>query len=226
VPLSMDNVVVAHIVFFPHVLVGLCRCLKVPSGVQVSGSLVAVLLPLASSLAQCSRSWRKPPSMYIPAETHMEPMIADKTRWDRSIRTKPFYQHAIRMLQFPSWLHEYLSAAEHTRAFCVWWETGDVRKKKAAMETKFLYSIMEQCRAKHSSSSSSDIRVVFVHVGALKNIHKFPSFVERCSKGNLIQFYTYGTHESIPPEEWGVREIYPCGMFRLNTVSVSAKTYL
>jgi hypothetical protein len=208
----MDNNVVAHIVLFPHVIASLCRRFKVPTEVQVAGSLVAILLPLASSPTQRSRGWRKPASMYLPAEIHMEPMIADKTRWERSIRTKPVYQHAIRMLQFPSWLHEYMSAGEHSRAFCVWWETGDVKKKKAAMETMFLYSIMEQCRAKHSSSSSSDIRVVFVHVGALKNIHKFPSFVEKCSKANHIQFYTFGTHECIPPEEWGVREIYPCGM--------------
>lgn len=211
VPVSMDNNVIAHIVFFPHVIASLCRRFKVPPDLHVAGSLVAVLVPFASSPAQLSRDWRKPPSVYLPAKTSMEPMIADKARWERSIRTKPVYQRAIRMLRFPSWLHEYMSAAEHSRSFCVWWETGDVKKKKAAMETMFLYSIMEQCRARHPSSSSPDVRVVFVHVGALKTIHKFPFFVERCSKLPQVQFYTYGTHESIPPEEWGVREIYPCG---------------
>lgn len=208
----MDNNVVAHIIFFPHVITALCRRFKVPPEVQVAGSLVAVLVPWSFSPAQRSRTWRKPPSMYLSTKSSVEPMIADKARWERSIRTKPVYQHAIRMLQFPLWLHKFLSEEEHNRAFCVWWDTGDVKKKKAAMETMFLYSIMEQCRAKNPGSTSLDIRVVFVHVGALKTIHKFPSFVERCSKAHHIQFFTYGTHESIPPEEWGVREIYPCGM--------------
>jgi hypothetical protein len=83
------------------------------------------------------------------------------------------------------------------------------------METLLLYSIMEQCRAKYQNSASPDVRIVFVHIGALKTIHKFPSFVERCSKAQMVQFYTYGTHESIPPDEWGIREIYPCGMSHL-----------
>ena len=206
----LDNNVVAHIVFFPHVITLLCRRLKVPSDVQVAGSLVAVLAPWSSTPVQRSRGWRKPPSMYIPADTNMEPMIADKMRWERSIRTKPNYQRAIRMLQFPLWLQQYLSEPEHPRAFCIWREQGDGRRKKPGLETVLLTSVMEQCRAKYLNSQSADVRIVFVHVGALKTIHKFPSFVERCSKA-IVQFYTYGTHESIPPDEWGVREIYPCG---------------
>jgi hypothetical protein len=223
-PVSMDGNVIAHVVFFPHIITTMCRRLKVPPEVQVAGSLVAVLLPLSVSPSQRSRDWRKPPSMYLSAETRVEPMITEKARWERSIRTKPNYQHAIRMLQFPQWLHKYMSEEEYNRAFAVWWDTGDVKKKKPGMETMFLYSIMEQCRAKNSSSSSSDIRVAFVHVGALKSIHKFPFFVDRCSKAHVL-FYTYGTHESIPPEDWGVREIYPCGMHCIMIALPSIETF-
>jgi hypothetical protein len=222
-PVSMDGNVIAHVVFFPHIITTMCRRLKVPPDVQVAGSLVAVLLPWSISPSQRSRDWRKPPSMYLSADTRLEPMITDKARWERSIRTKPSYQHAIRMLQFPQWLHRYMSEEEYNRTFTVWWDTGDVKKKKPGMETMLLYSIMEQCRAKNASSSSSDIRVAFVHVGALKSIHKFPSFVERCLKPHLL-FYTYGTHESIPPEDWGVREIYPCGTYYIINTFLSTET--
>ena len=206
----MDSSVVAHIVFFPPIIRPVCQRFKVPSEVQVSDSLVAVLVPWSSTPAQRSRSWRKPPSAYLPAEVRMSPMITDGSRWERSIRTKPKYQHAIRMLKFPLELHEYMSAEAHHQVFCAFWESADVKKKRAALDTWMLYSVMEQCRTKHARITASNANVVFVHVGALKNIHKLPSFADRLSKPQ-IQFYTYGTHESVPPEEWGVREIYTCG---------------
>lgn len=177
--------------------------------------LVALLVPWSLSPAQLAKDWRVSANMHLPADTDMEPMILDKTRWTRSIRTKPVYHHALRILQFPTWLNTFMSEPGRDRGFSVWWDGGDGSRKKPAMETHMLYAILEQCRAK-KLSNLADARVVFVHVGAIKTLHKLPGFLDLLSKSCHVQFYTYGSHESVPPEQWGVREIFPCGKFYLS----------
>lgn len=199
---------------FPHVVGVLTKRFGVPVELHRKGNLVAALIPWALSPAQVAEEWRRPYSATIPPDTQLEQTLLDRPRWDRSIRTKATYHHALRILKFPLWLHKFMSEEEHDRSFCIWWEAGDGNdsKREPGAETMMLSSIMAQCRAKNYGQKA-DARVVFVHVGALKTLHRLPRIVERRSKKPEVQFYTYGTHESIPRAYWGVREIYPCGVF-------------
>ncbi|KAF8078396.1 hypothetical protein FPV67DRAFT_1557732 [Lyophyllum atratum] len=209
-PISLDNTVVAHIFFFHHSTAIPARRFKAPFALQRPGSLVAALVPWTLMSAQLSKHSRKPPSTYLPFKAEMEPIMKEE-RWERTIRTKSTYHHALRVLKFPKWLHDFMSEEGRERTFYIWSEPGDGTKRKPGMETHLLLAIMEQCGAKKPRHNLADTRVIFVHVGAIRTLYRLSGFQDICSTSLHIQFYTYGTHESVPPEYWGVREIYPCG---------------
>ncbi|KAK2461748.1 hypothetical protein APHAL10511_006211 [Amanita phalloides] len=210
IPATLDNDVVGHLLLFSPDS-ELCRKLNVPSDLRQSRSLVVTLVAWELSPKQLALDFRKPVSGILPKVTNIDQTIEDTIRWERSIRTKVSYHHALRVLKFPKALHDFMTH-EHKRPFCVWWDSGDNTNAKShpGIETMYLLSIMEQCRAGNVGLKSV-ARVVFVHVGALKTVHKMPQFMDRRANHPLVQFYTYGTHESVGPGIWGVREIWPCG---------------
>ncbi|KAF9455559.1 hypothetical protein BDZ94DRAFT_1277929, partial [Collybia nuda] len=208
VPVQLNNVVTGHILFFHHVMAQFTQKFNIPSEVQEVHSLVAVFLPWVLPEAKLKLQWRKPPTEYLPAKTAFKPMIPDKLRWTRLVKTKPLYQHALRILKFPSKLHEFMSQEKHHRTYGLCPETSS-KKGQRGLETTMLISIMDQCRAK--LKSPTDARVVFIHISALKNLLKIPSLLGQRNKENIVQFYVYGTHHSISPELWRFTEVYQCG---------------
>lgn len=213
-PVKLDNDVIGHILLFHHVMGQFIHRFKIPSEVQEWRSLVAVFLPWVLSKKSRELQWRKPPTEYLPAKIKFESMVPDKSRWAQLVRTKPLYQHALRILKFPKKLHEFMSQEKHHRTYGLCPETN-MRKGRRGPETAMLVSIMEQCRAK--LKSPTDSRVVFVHISAIKSVLKHTSLLNQ-RKENLVQFYVYGSHYSISPEYWGFNEIYQCGMGTSHTL--------
>jgi hypothetical protein len=199
-PIILDNNVIGQILIFPPGLMNILHHLNIPSGFVQHDNLVVVLLPWVSSKPQLMKESRLPKS-----ELHSLPTLLESDRWTRSIRVKPGYQHALRILGFPEDLHSYM----HDRLFCILWNHR-TSSKNAGMETKLLLNIMEQARAK-PAGQSNEARIVFVHVSALTSLHRLPGLVERRSKRPHVHFYTYGSHEDASPSLWSVKEIYPCG---------------
>lgn len=117
--------------------------------------------------------------------------------------------HAIKLLDFPAGLRAYMGLPGRT--YCVWWSPGDGTTATPGLETNQLHAIMKSCKAKNVGHKA-DVRVVFVHVGALVTLHRLPALAERRSKRPEINFYTYGSHTSVPRERWGVYPIYPLGV--------------
>jgi hypothetical protein len=126
-------------------------------------------------------------------------------------------------IQFPHNLRDYMSQPQRT--YCVWWSPGDGTTAAPGLETNLLHSIMKSCRAKNVGHKA-DVRVVFVHIGAVKTLHKLPALAERRSKRPEIHFYTYGTHVSVPREQWGVRAIYPLGKLPCTHLRVLSFTFV
>jgi hypothetical protein len=116
--------------------------------------------------------------------------------------------HAMQLLEFPQDLRTYMALPGRT--YCVWWSPGDGTTATPGLETNQLHTIMKSCKAKNVGHKA-DVRVVFVHVGALVTLHRLPALAERRSKRPEINFYTYGSHTSVPRERWGVFPIYPLG---------------
>ena len=199
-PVLLDNNVIGQILISPPGLMNILHRLKLLPGFAQPDNLVVALLPWVLSIPHLTKESRLPNS-----EPHAFPPILESDRWTRSIRVKPDYQHALRILGFPEELHKYM----HDRLFCVWWNHR-TSSKNAGLETKLLHNIMEQARAR-PAGYTTEARVVFVHVSALASLHRLPGLVERRSKRPHVHFYTYGSHEDVFPSLWLVKEIYPCG---------------
>lgn len=208
-PIYLDENLIGHILLFPPTMDHLVKHLKVPPELRQSGGLVAALVSWSLRPAQLSCRVDKPCSTFLARNAKLLPR-AEKSTWNRSIRSMVSYHHALRILSFPRLLHDFLTSGSSDRGYYAWLGRGDTRhSKKPKLETAFLHNIMAQTNAKYVGSNGTP-RVVFVHVGALNTLHKLPKFPEWRAR-TATHFYTYGTHESVPRTVWGIREIYPCG---------------
>ena len=203
-PIFLDEYFVAIILAFSASMADLCRRFRVPDDMQGNDGLVVTLIPWALSNEQKKKEWRKSHNA-IDFPNH--PLTVN----DRGniLRFKSEYRRAMSGLKFPRKLYDYMS--QPNRSYCVWSLGGDGSTDRPGLETQWLLSILELCRAKNLGLKS-DARVVFVHVGAMKTLHSLPLLVEKRSRRPEIQFHTYGTHQTVPPERWGVHEIFPLGM--------------
>ncbi|KAJ7785978.1 hypothetical protein B0H16DRAFT_1488782 [Mycena metata] len=208
VPVNLGNELVGHLLLFPPVMEILTKTLfRVPGDLlSTASSLIAVLLPWHSFPEETRRPFGLLPSR---AEAPI-PSLAD---WKKNM-LKAKYQLALRVLKFPVALHQWMS--KPNRPYCVWVPPLEERKATSITvvtrdhETEFLMTVLKECGAKRVGFTAES-RVVFVHVGALKSIRKMPALVERRRQAPGVHFYTYGTHETMHPEYWGITEIYPLG---------------
>jgi hypothetical protein len=131
--------------------------------------------------------------------------------------TPPEFKHsttqAIQCLGFPRTLWEYMRAPHHP--YVVWWFPSDGTTSTPGLETTLLLKILQACRAQKVEADDNRLRVVFVHVGALESLHRL-STITRMRQHPEIHFFSYGSHPSIPSEQWGVRAIYPLGKLMNN----------
>ncbi|KAJ7102253.1 hypothetical protein B0H15DRAFT_813835 [Mycena belliarum] len=199
VPAFQNGNLEGHILLFPPVMKILIQIFHVPSELANNSSLIAAILPWKVFPEESRRSF----SINPPRSTSPSPSMAD---WKKTMRNSK-YQLGLRVLKFPTWLHEWMSKTN--RPYCIWPPSGD-QAATGDLETQYLIAILTQCGAK-KVSFKTDIRAIFVHVGSLKHIRKLPLLAGRRSQTCSIRFYTYGTHETIHPEHWGIREIYPFG---------------
>jgi hypothetical protein len=203
VPIHLDGNIIGHTVFFPYSLgLGLFGA-QPPLEYSEPGNLVVAILPYALSQEQIKTVPQAP-------KTQLRPTLQQGPK-TRPIAKYPPRHRATKILGFPEALRKFLSD-EYTRPFTVW-PDPDLRttsmKNRQSLETRLLLNILESGQ-RRSANSKSDVRVAFIHIGSLHQIHKFPEFAERRTK-SYLQFYTYGTHYDVPPDMWAVKEIYPCG---------------
>lgn len=212
------------LLLFPSASKGLCDRFNASSDLRQPGGFVAVLIPwsVTATAAKGLRTLRtalerdlaKAPSIL----SNPEPVKGSDP--SRSLRINPSYHRALHMLQFPDWLHQYMSQAD--RKYALWFEPSDgyIRQDLAewkGSETRALEMILKRCGAQRVSMKEDSVRVIFVHVGALVAFQSFASLARRRKKWPWMQFFTYGTHETIPPDRWGIQEIYPLGAYKLLT---------
>jgi hypothetical protein len=199
----LNDYYIAILLAFPPAMTHLCQRFKVPENLQKSDSLVVTLIPWAITAEQANKEWRKP---YDGTRLIQEILTGN----DRSkfLRSKRKYCRGLRVLKFPKALHDFMSKSNRT--YCLWSTGDDDPADSPHIETEWLTSILDVCQAKNVGLKIL-ARVLFIHVGALKKLQNLPDLVDRRSKHPEIQFYTYGTHESVVPERWGIREIFPIG---------------
>lgn len=192
---------------FPTNAGDLCQQLKITPQPQPAVNLHIALIPWSLTPSQIAKNSFRLFSLYLPQDisTHW---VLDQNKLEMTVRSKPQLYRALQILKFPQSLYEYMSGSD--RHYCIWYEPSDGTMRKPASETMLLKVILDEVKAPEVAHSASP-RVIFVHVGALRTLHKLPRFTDRRTNYSLIQFYTYGTHEDVSPNIWGIREIYPCG---------------
>ncbi|KAF8213405.1 hypothetical protein K438DRAFT_1803927 [Mycena galopus ATCC 62051] len=201
VPTYFDGDLVGHLLLFPPVMSVLCRMLKVPPEMLQNSALIVALLPWKPFPQES----RRPFGLLAPPT---KPRVPSESDWKKNM-TKAKYQLGLRILKFPPELHAWF--ARTSKTYCVW-PPSEERRGNRERETVYLMAVLKECGAKKVKVGiKADLRAVFVHVGALGSIHRMPLLVERRSQTCGIRFYTFGTHESVHPEYWGVREVYPLG---------------
>ncbi|KAJ7655139.1 hypothetical protein DFH06DRAFT_1329491 [Mycena polygramma] len=203
VPVFLDGDLAGHLLLFPPNINILVRMFQAPAEMlnDKSSVLIAALLPWTPNPDESRRPFGLLPS-------GPKPPIPSAGDWKKKME-KTKYQLALRILKFPPSLHQWMSTGSQTRLYCVWPPSAEGTGSRDR-ETGYLTTILKECGAK-KVGFKSELRVVFVHVGALKTIRKIPFLSERRRQSCTIHFYTYGTHETVHPEYWGVREIYPFG---------------
>jgi hypothetical protein len=185
----------------------LCNCLKVPSTL-LSGSLVAALVPWKLTVDQYKEhEWQK---KYSPLDVkfgQIESKLADKLGI-RELTTSPLYAQGLRLHHFSIADYEFFNWS--SRPYCIWHVPADGSAKHPGFETKSLIAILDAWKAQ-DVGYKVDVRAVFVHVGALKTLHRLQAVALRRRSQPGLRFYSYGTHPTVPPTRWGLREIYPLG---------------
>ncbi|KAK7064499.1 chromo domain-containing protein [Favolaschia claudopus] len=199
VPMRVDDALKGHLLLFPPVMDVLCRMLKVPEDMIKNSSLIAALLPWKPF----AKESRRPFGLLTQP---LKPSILSDADWKKTM-SKSKYQLALRILKFPRDLHDWFSRSERTYSV---WPSAEERTGNRDREIGFLTTILNECGAK-KVGFKTDLRAIFVHVGSLVTIQKMPLLVERRSQMCGLRFYTFGTHESVHPESWGIREIFPLG---------------
>lgn len=208
----------AMLLLFPSVSEALCDIFKPSRDLQQPGGFVAVLLPWAVT----GRAAKKIRTQYKVEERSLvrapsvlsNPDPVKVSGHARSLRHNPSYHLALHILQFPDWLHRYLSQPD--RKYALWFEPSDGYIKQDSSEwkgseTRALETILKRCGAQRAHLKDDKLRVIFVHVGSLIALQKFSQLARKRKKWHWVQFFTYGTHETVSPERWGIQEIYPLG---------------
>ncbi|KAJ3502486.1 hypothetical protein NLJ89_g8864 [Agrocybe chaxingu] len=197
-PLILDGSVVGQTIFFHPSCENVVAQFKAP--MLLPEELIVAVCPWPLSAEQTKL---EPAAQHQEAKT-LKPTLPRKS-WSSSLRNKPKYHRALRMLGFPQTLHDTYAARSHPYLYYIW----DDPRNSSKIESDCLRSILSQVRMKEVPPAK-EARVVFIHVGALKTLHNLKGLNMR-REAPHIQFYTFGSHESIHPSAWAVKEVYPIG---------------
>lgn len=194
---------------FPPSINELCRLLRVPEALleAPTAPMIAALIPWELSRQEYDDArWfklRSDETAHPPFDRAVAALANEKFANNSAV------QRALRILNVPKYLYKFL--AYSPRTYCIWYSGADGQSGEAAgVETTALRTILTAFKAK-DMGNKADVRVIFVHVGALKTLHKLVALAERRAKRQEIRFYSYGTHKSVAPERWGIRELFPLG---------------
>ena len=121
------------------------------------------------------------------------------------------YHLARQILRLPKPLMTFLSS--NSRPCVIWPQEDTVSDGWISQDTQLLRSVLQHHRAQvYNPKEHIPARIVFVHVGKMKDIHTMPRIARLRAAPLDLQFLTYGTHPSIPARDWGIHGFNISGM--------------
>ncbi|PIL29610.1 hypothetical protein GSI_08247 [Ganoderma sinense ZZ0214-1] len=192
------------------------KLLKVPPTLPSETPLQVALVPWELTTKEFRAvTWK---SRSPTLERTLDPAFAASLEAaGRKVTTQRRFYQALHILGFPKSLYEFLFETQSPRPYCIWNEPAETTSTGAVgYETSLLKEILGACSLARDMGHKADVRIVFVHVGALETLHVLPALAMRRMKQSELRFMTYGTHPSVPRERWGIREIYVLGQYKLS----------
>lgn len=143
---------------------------------------------------------------------------------------KPAIKQAVRMLELPAQIHEYLqSGSDRSRSFALWpprdpeiVKGSKIPTKVSDIEAEMLLALLTEYPSavdRGFLGKEQDLRVIFAHVSSLGaplgqgNIRDIPG-LSRYRKSNDLRFIVYGSSDAVNPrvpnimdEIWHIGEL-------------------
>ncbi|EKM60867.1 uncharacterized protein PHACADRAFT_204012 [Phanerochaete carnosa HHB-10118-sp] len=216
----MDNNQVGVLLLVPTASHNICKALKVPEQLR-QHALIAVLIPWKLTVEQYQKyEWQAAHGRLNLDDGHISLELGSKiSDLSKKLTANPQLAQGLRLHHFNAADYDFFTRG--VRKYCIWHYPSDGSPTDLGFETRLLVAILDEWNAERAGYKE-DTRVVFVHVGSLHELHKLQALALRRYKRPELRFYSYGTHASVPPGRWGVREIYPVG----GVATFSAKAIL
>ena len=121
------------------------------------------------------------------------------------------YHLARHILRVPKSLTTFLSNSP--RPCIIWPQENSTNDAWISQDTQYLRFVLNHHRAKvYTPKEPVATRIVFVHVGRIKDMHNMPRIARLRGTPLDLQFLTYGAHPSVPTRQWGIRGLNISGM--------------
>lgn len=174
--------------------------------------MLAALLPWSLTVKEYKENQiHAVPSDLVPYTGLLDPQLLETLRKSgkgRKLLQKPLFAEGLRIHNFDEATWDFLTRAP--RSYCVWHASADGTLAEPGYDTVTLTAVLDECNAKNVGYKS-DVRVIFVHVGALPTLRKLQALAMRRCKQADLRIYSYGTHPTVHPDRWGLKELYPIG---------------
>ncbi|KAH8100518.1 hypothetical protein BXZ70DRAFT_937606 [Cristinia sonorae] len=213
-PALLDGDPTGLIIVFPSAFDDLSDLFQLPPNLRAPDGLVAVLCPWMLPIGDFEKyDWVSKENLLQPEKSLLDPGYAGimRSATRKQVLDNPLYQRGLRILKFPKYLHDFMS--KPNRPYCLWYgqATGSGQPPTPPdYETACLQAILNHCGATNVGLKK-DVKAVFLHVGMLPTMWKVGAMSARRSKRPELRFFTYGTHETVHPSRWGLKEVWPIG---------------
>ncbi|KAG1757323.1 hypothetical protein EDB19DRAFT_1656858 [Suillus lakei] len=206
-PLSLDGAELALLFIFSSSSESICRFLHVPKHLLQDSQNTNVLVALSPWLVSSVKYSRGTTRNRVD-ETMQQLTTPSGQPRDSRRRILKEAAMAIDLLSIPRELLDFMQFPN--RKYCIWSFQADGAALNPGFETRQLKYVLNKTKAA-SVSLDAEARVIFIHVGALKTFYELSPVVTKRRDAPEVRFFTYGTHESVPSNRWGMREIFPLG---------------
>ncbi|KAJ3541216.1 hypothetical protein NM688_g6118 [Phlebia brevispora] len=205
---SLDQDPLGILFVYPSAMTDLSKFLQVPPEIQEGTRFIAALLMWSVTADDYKKNAWFPTRRQLYAQggrldSELKKRLAGSHKLSNAL-----FALGLRIHRFTCPAYDFLGRTP--RDYCLWYSPVDGTSNAPGFETKTLQAVLSACKARNVGYKA-DVRVIFVHVGALKTFHSLVALGMRRCKQPDLRIYSYGTHETIPPDRWGLREIYPIG---------------
>ena len=183
--------------------------LGAPGFVEKKDALLVVLAPLTVA----AKKYQEEAAILRPTE-EVENRFPTPPDPEGSVFPS-VYHLARQILGVPKSLVVFLSNSP--RPCVIWPQENTANDAWISQDTQYLRFVLDHHRAQvFSPKDHVAARIVFVHVGKMKDLHTMPRIARLRGAPLDLQFLTYGTHPSVPARHWGIHGFNISGMYPIS----------